>query len=218
MNDNDRRRYEMLVRVNQFGTENAADFTGVATAKFTQLAANVNLIESSAADQLAGFGEAAQQFEVKDTIRENLREILAAIARTARSMEYEFDGVADKFRFNRSLSDANLLAKARAVISDIADYEADFIAYGMPAAFVANLENAADAFEASFSATASATAEHVAATAQTAANIRAGMILVRTLDAIVKNRYAESPGKLAAWTSAKHVEKAPKKKDPPPTP
>ncbi len=35
------------------------------------------------------------------------------------------------------------------------------------------------------------------------------------LDGIVKTRYANDPGKLAAWISASHVEKAPKKKDTP---
>jgi hypothetical protein len=75
---------------------------------------------------------------------------------------------------------------------------------------------AADAFEVSFSNTASATAEHVAATADEAAKVRAGMVIVRILDGIVKNRYANGPGKLATWISASHVEKAPKKKEPTP--
>ena len=70
-------------------------------------------------------------------------------------------------------------------------------------------------FEATFSNIASATAEHVAATADISTKIRQGMIIVRTLDGIVKNKYANNPGKLAAWLSASHVEKAPKKKDPP---
>ena len=66
----------------------------------------------------------------------------------------------------------------------------------------------AGAFEASFSDTASATAE-------TASKLRQMNVAVRTLDGIVKNKYANNPGKLAAWLSASHVEKAPKKKDPP---
>jgi hypothetical protein len=70
-------------------------------------------------------------------------------------------------------------------------------------------DSAVDAFEASFSSTASATAEHVA---DVAAKIRQGMIKVRILDGIVRNVYANNPGKLAAWLSASHVEKAPKKK------
>ncbi len=45
--------------------------------------------------------------------------------------------------------------------------------------------------------------------------IREGMVIVRNLDGIVKNKYANDPGKLAAWISASHVEKAPKKKETP---
>ena len=54
-----------------------------------------------------------------------------------------------------------------------------------------------------------------AATAEMSAKVRQGMIKVRILDGIVKNKYANNPGKLAAWLSASHVEKAPKKKTPP---
>jgi hypothetical protein len=107
--------------VSQFGIENAGDFTGKATAEFANVTALVNATESEAAKQQSGFGEAGQQFEIKDTAREDLRDLMSTISRTAKSMEYEFD-------------------------------------------------------------------------------------------AIVQNKYADNPGKLAAWISASHVEKAPKKK------
>jgi hypothetical protein len=42
------------------------------------------------------------------------------------------------------------------------------------------------------------------------------MVIVRILDGVVKNKYANDVGKLAAWISASHVEKAPKKKEPTP--
>lgn len=80
---------------------------------------------------------------------------------------------------------------------------------------IPHLNTAADAFEATFSTTASATAEHVEATAKTGENIRLGKVAVRFLDGVVKNKYANNVGKLAAWTSASHVEKAPTKKTPP---
>lgn len=134
-------------------------------------------------------------------------------------MEYAFDGVADKFKFQRNLTDEALLARARAFITETESYETDFIAYGLPATFTADLIAAADAFEASFSQTASAQAEHIAATADISAVIRQGMIIVRTLDAVVTNIFASNPGKLAAWNSASHVEKPPKPKAPvPPEP
>ena len=208
MNDSDRRRYEMQVRVDTLGVDNAADFTGLATTLFADLSTLVNDAQSKAAAQQSGLGEAAQQHEVKDTCRENLRDEMSDISRTSKSMEYAFDGISNKFRFQRNMSDAELLAKARAFHTESLDYNADFIAYGLSFGFRAALNNAADAFEASFSSTASATAEHVAATADISAKIRQGMIIVRTLDGIVKNIYANNPGKLAAWLSASHVQKA----------
>ncbi len=215
MNDDNRRRYEMQVRVVQFGTDNAGDFTGFATTKFAELAAIVTEIESESAAQQSGFGEAAQQYEVKDTARENLRDLMAAISRTSKSMEYEFDGIADKFKFQRNMPDVTMLGKARAFETEANPYKAAFENYGLSGNFISDLTDAANAFEATFSTTASATAEHVAATAEEASKIRQGMIIVRILDGIVKNRYANDPGKLAAWISASHVEKAPKKTTPP---
>jgi hypothetical protein len=61
-----------------------------------------------------------------------------------------------------------------------------------------------------------AQAEHVSATAETSSKLRQINVAVRTVDGIVRNKYANDPGKLAAWASARHVEKAPKKKQPTP--
>jgi len=58
----------------------------------------------------------------------------------------------------------------------------------------------------------------IAARAEIAADLRQGMVIVRILDGIVLNRYTNDPGKRAAWIAASHVEKAPKKKEDPPTP
>jgi hypothetical protein len=210
----------MLVRIKQFGIDNAADFTGIATTKFAEIGSKVDQTQEKSAGQQAGFGLTAQQFEVKDTAREDLRDEMSAIARTARSMEYSFDGISDQFRFQRNLSDETKLARARAFAIAAAPRQADFIAYGLPATFIADLTAAADAFEATFGSGASATAEQVAATAESAAFIREGMIAKRVLEGIVRNRYAGDPGKLAAWISASHVEKAPKSPPlatPPPT-
>lgn len=155
------------------------------------------------------------------------------ISRTAKSMEYAFGGISNKFQFQRNMSDANMLAKARAFYTESLAYNADFIAYGLPSTLRADPASCAtparggvaafrrrgcgsDTFEASFSNAASATAYTQAATADEAAKVRVRLIIVRTLDGIVRNKYANDPGKLAAWISASHVEKAPKKKDPTP--
>ncbi len=56
--------------------------------------------------------------------------------------------------------------------------------------------------------------KHIAGTADTAAKVRQGMVIIRILDGIAKNVYNGTPGKFAAWSAAAHVERDPKKKAP----
>jgi hypothetical protein len=133
-------------------------------------------------------------------------------------MEYAFDGIADLFRFQRNLPDAEMLAKARAFISDLPPHKDDFIDYGLPSNFDTQLDAAADAFEATFANVDTAKSTHIAGTADLGSTIRSAMVLIRELDAIVKNAYTNNPGKLAAWVAASHVERPPTKPKPPATP
>lgn len=49
--------------------------------------------------------------------------------------------------------------------------------------------------------------EQIAATAQIGEVIRRGMVAVRILNGVVKNKYRNNVGKLAAWLSASHIER-----------
>ena len=49
----------------------------------------------------------------------------------------------------------------------------------------------------------------VAATAEIAENIRLGLVAVRILNGVVKNKDASNTGKFAACVSASHIEKRP---------
>lgn len=217
MNDSERRRYECFIRIRQFGTDNAADFAAIAVAvtNFGVITTEVEFLDEQGADQQAGFGDARGATETKGTARENLREEMSEIARTARSMEYQHDGIEDRFRMPRNASDQALLATGRAFHSEATPIAADFIAYGMAATFLADLAAEADAFEATFGVQASAIDSHVEATAEIGEAIRRGMTARRILDGIVRNVYKHDIGKTAAWSSASHVEKPPKKIEPP---
>ena len=217
MNDYDRVRYEMLIRVKQFSIDNAADMNPTATLKFTNIGTYVDDIETDSAEQQSGFSEAAQQTAVKGTARENLRDRMADTRDTAQGMEPDFDGIYNKFRFERGLNDVSLLARARAFIIEAVPYKSDFANYGLSPDIAGELTLLADAFEATFATSASARAEHVEATASVADKISKGMIETRSVSPIVLNIYANNPGKQAAWRSASHVER-PKATQPPPTP
>lgn len=217
MNDNERRRYDCFLRIKQFGIDNTADFTAIpiAVTNFGVITTEVAYLDTQGADQQDGFGDARGATEVKGTARENLRDEMSDISRTARSMEYEFDGIAERFRMPRNASDQNLLASGRAFFNEAGKNEEDFIAYGMSATFLTELEDAADAFEASFGTQGSAIDSHVEATAEIGEAISRGMVARRILDGVVRNVYKSNTGKTAAWTSASHIEKPPKSKKPP---
>lgn len=216
MDGDERRRVEMFIRVRQFGVDNAADFPvgSIGATQFAAINTAIDEVEQFAGDQAASYGDARQLFVTKDTARENLREEMFEISRTARSMAYQFDGIDAKFRMPRSQSDQNLLAVARAFYEDSEKYDTDFQAYGLSATFRADLQTAIEAFEDSLDPTGTAIDDQVAATANIGEAIRRGMIARRILEGVAKNKYNSNVGKLAAWLSACHIEKAPVEKKP----
>lgn len=204
----------MFIRVGQFVADNAADFSsGIVAAQAAILAAVINTLQTLAGDQTAGMSDARFQYSNKATARENLREALSDIAETARSMVYQFPGIDLKFRMPRNNNDADLLAKSRAFLTDATPLKNDFIAYEMNADFLTELQETIEAFEQSVNAQGSATDAHIEATADIGAEVRKGMIAVRTMDAPVRNKYRGNAGKIAAWESASHVERESKSKD-----
>lgn len=56
---------------------------------------------------------------------------------------------------------------------------------------------------------------HGEATAEIGEAIQRGMVSRRVLDGVVRNVYKTDTGKTAAWTSASHIEKDPKKTEQP---
>lgn len=130
-------------------------------------------------------------------------------------MIYLHDGINDKFRMPRSRSDQSVLATAKAWLDELPQYELDFRSHGMADDFLTVLGDAISSFEASFATPISGVNERVAARALLGESIRRMMIAIRILDQVMRNIYIDQPGKLAAWISASHVEKPPKKKAPP---
>ncbi|HQZ83176.1 MAG TPA: hypothetical protein PLR83_08150 [Pyrinomonadaceae bacterium] len=57
--------------------------------------------------------------------------------------------------------------------------------------------------------------EQIDANAEIGEAISRGMVARRILDGIVRNVYKNDVGKLAGWTSTSHIEKPPKKSEPP---
>jgi hypothetical protein len=213
MNDSDRRSYEKFVRVRDFGQGRLSDFasTSLGHQYFTDIATVVNDFNAHAAAEASARSDARQGTDRREQARNALRDALEDIARTARALIDEVPGIAEKFRVPRNNSDKDLLNAGRTFKQDAEPIKAHFIAHEMPADFLDNLQDDIDALEAAISSQSTGVGGQVAAGAALDAIIARGNNLVRKLDVIVRNKYANDPATLAEWTSASHTERAPRR-------
>lgn len=225
MKDSEIRRYEMFLRVREFGTAHAAQFP--ATTFGGELLARLNTaiteLDAHTSAQSSGKRAAQEGAGSKASAREEVREDLESISRTARAMALTTPGLEDKFRAPRSISDQALLAVARSFAADAAPLKAEFIRRGLPANFLEDLDADINAFATSINHRIQGTEKHVAATAAIDDAIERGVNTVRELDPLMRNTFANDAATLAAWLSASHVERAPQRAKPiatppPPTP
>jgi hypothetical protein len=209
MNSFDTRRYEMLVRVRDFGAANATFFppSTLGAKSFTAVGAAVAALSDHAAMHVSGRGSAREGTASKAVAREAIRDDLEAIVRTARAMALDTPGVDDKFRPPRSNGDQAILNAARAFARDAAPMAAAFHEHDMPADFLDDLQQDIDAFEEAIRDHEAGKDTHVAARAGIEAAIDEGLDAVRRLDAIVPNRLRNDPKALALWERARRVER-----------
>ena len=214
MEDTQNRRHQMFVRVKDFGASHSGDFApgGLGVRLFADLNGIVTQLDNHASAEVSGRGTAREGTSTRAEAREALRDDLEAINRTARAMAEDTPGIDDKFQLPRGNNDQNLLSSARAFAADATPLSAQFIAHEMPADFLADLNTDIANMEAAISLQASGVGDHVSAGAAIDETIDAGNVIVRKLDAVVRNKYANDPATLAEWTSASHTERSPRHK------
>lgn len=220
MDDNERRRYEMFIRVREFGATRAAEFpaTTLAGELFINLSTVIAELDAHASNQASQRSGTRESSTGKSAARDELRRDLEAIARTARVMALSTPGLEDKFRAPRSISDQALLALARAFAADALPLKAEFIRRGMPDDFLDDLAADIEGFEQFISQKIQRRSAQVAATAAIDGAVERGINIVRELDAIMRNKYADDQATLAAWLSASRTERKQRRKPDAPTP
>ncbi len=197
------RRYEMLVRVKEFGAAHADAFpeTSLGGQTFAAVATAVDALQAQLTAQASGAKRDA--LSQKAAARQALRDAIDAIARTARAIGTDTPGVKDKFALPHSRGDQRLLASARAFAQNAAPLTDQFTTHNMPATFVTDLNNAIAAFERAILGYAIVQENAAAAKKAIAAALEAGEAAVLRLDAIVSNKVdAEA---LAMWEEARRV-------------
>jgi hypothetical protein len=209
MNNLERRRYEMLVRVRDFGAQRAASFPAntLGGEQFAAVSEVVEALTREATAQTSGVSSVKQATDTRAAARASLRESLQNIARTARAMALDTPGLDNKFRLPRSGSDQALLNSARAFAADATPLKSEFIRHELPASFLEDLQSDITDLEQSIGSQNLNRDSHITATASIDATMERGINAVHKLDAVVRNKFRDDQSTLAAWESARHVER-----------
>ena len=165
----------------------------------------------------------------KEVLLDALRLDIQNITRTARAIEQDEPGFAEQFRPPETSGHGALLTATDAILLRLkvqptddaatkknkAALAARFIAHELPEDFVQNLADDRATIDAAQDAGEDADNDGVESTAAIGKLIKDGMKELTTLDAIMHNKYARVPGKLRAWQSASHIERAPQREKQP---
>jgi len=224
VNEKQRRISERGSRVGAFLSANAADFP--TSTKGGELAASLKteLSNLSNLDVAKATGASARQQSSigRRDLRESLRAQVSAVCDTAEVIAPDHPEVKGLFPRTRSNnSDSTLIAVARSFATAAIPFKALFVEYDLPAGFIDSLKADADALERQISLQSESTGARVGANASITETLKRADEIVDKLDVIVRNKYRNDPAKLAAWESARHLERTARTKrngDAPPTP
>lgn len=219
MNDLERRQIEALINVDNFGKASAADFpaNSVGGSAFAIITQGLAQLETLGALRSGASDDKFSASARRKMAREELYADLQAISRTARVMALDSENFIDKFQIPRNnRNDQTMLETARAFASQLAPLVSDFTAYGLPANFLTDLNEDIQSFENATDTQDESSRTRIGANAQIDEIIENALLAKRRLDVIVPNVYRNNAAKLAEWTSAAHIERAPKHPAPQP--
>ena len=212
MEDMEIRRYEMFIRVREFGVANASSFSpnSLAGELFATINSIVDELSGHAIKQTFSDRTAREGTANKASLRDELREEMLAISHTARIMKIDQPGFENRFRLPRNLADKALITLAHTFAENVAPLVSEFVRHELPANFLEDLNNTIKLFEKAANDQNHGTENRVIASAAIDGAIEHGMETVRRLDTVVKNRFSNDPAILAAWARAKHTERSPR--------
>jgi hypothetical protein len=217
MDNRETRRYDAFQRVKTFGQDNTADFVAgsMAQTNFATISQVITGLDNAKAGQKPGRNTS------KETLLDAIRLDIQNITRTAAAIAQTEPGFADSFRPPVNGNEGALLTTADKFLQQFAAQPAlvaKFVAHEMAANFVTTLQADRIAVTAAQNQQESNRETGVGNTATIGQLIAQGMKAMTTLDAIMHNKYASNPDKLAAWFTASHIERDAKRAKAQPAP
>ncbi len=203
------RRYNMFVRVKEFGAAHADLFPAgsVGAQRFADLGAVLDRLNTHVASEASGRAGARQAGATRATARAALRQAVSVVIKASPGVAAAHPNVSNTFRAPRTRTDHDLVTTAERFATEAAPLSAAFVSCGAPSTYVPDLQAKLDAFQRADNDRAAARQTHMGARAGIAASIESASVLVQQLDLIVEHQLGNDPELLTAWQSARHVDK-----------
>jgi hypothetical protein len=213
MNDKQRRRYERVLRAQDYISADATIFpTGSKGAQaFNKLKAAIAEVETLDASRETGARASKLGTLTRTDARERLRQSVSAITRTSEVIALDDPSFKGKFKSPRSnVNDQDLLAVARSFATEALASKAKFIEYDMPADFLDELNSAIEDFEAAMNQQNQGISTRKTALALVDDALARAEEELERCDIALRNKVTDG-AKITAWDSARRLEHAPRK-------
>jgi hypothetical protein len=199
------RKYEMLVRVRDFGKNHSAQFAE--GSEVSKAFAAVN----DAVAQVSAFGVTKltarrESMDARFAARQALERWIAAIARSARVMAKAVPGADAKFPLPTRRNDVAILQSGRLFLQEATPLKDTFISCGLPATFVEDLQQAVTGFEQQIAGRNAGKVGAAVSHHAIRAALKKGLNTVLSLDALVRNVLGGDGNAMKEWKRARHVE------------
>ncbi len=214
---------QSFLRVSEFTEKRLADFTHEpptpVDAKFASARARLETaIKDLGGKQAIQAGDDyAEETEIQRQLIDKLHDELADVREAAEAISKEIadPSLIKRFRMPRSNGLDAITGKARAFAKAIRELSLndELAAHGHPADTATQLETLANDLDGQEGEQGTALGERVGATASIPTVIRAGLAAIKTLDVIIGRIYKTDPATLAAWDTASHIQRTPRRKD-----
>ena len=201
-------RYEMLVRVRDFGAGYGERFPKSTCGgdAFAAVKSAVSQLEEHGPAQYSN-RHAARGVKAanSDAFRE-LLEGLDTIERTARAVALDTPDIDSQFAVPKRRGSTAVLNAARSIVTRAEPLAKAFIAHGLQKDFIAQLEAKIATFEEARKLRVAAKEQHASARTAIDQAFESGMDAIRHLDAIIPNVLGGDGSAMAAWEVARRLE------------
>ena len=213
MNDSQRRRLERLRRSAAEASANPAEFSdgSKGAQALAELKAAIVEAESHAVSRETSTNALQQATAGRSEAREVIRAGMRVISDTLRTIGRDHPEAKGVFVFSGgSVSDMNLLMMARSAANAARPLRTLFAEYDLSAEFFDKFDRDTENLEQQLNRQLSGKGERIAANASLEGALRGGEAALERLDTAISNKHRDDNAKLAAWQSARRLERAPR--------